>query len=57
MKTYVIKYLEDGNIEGATNNPNKWLELHNKQREQDGSKPEQMFEFEFIKVKETNFVQ
>ena len=46
---YLVIYKEDRTIEGITNDPDKWLENHNSDREADGESPEYEDDFEFNK--------
>ena len=45
---YVIIYKDNGELEGVTNNPDKWIMNHNSNRWEDGEEPEEKDEFNFI---------
>ena len=56
QKTFVIYWhgnYGDRDLIGTTNNPNKWIIEHNKERERDGSNKEKLSDFEIIET--TNF--
>ena len=45
---YIIVYKEHNTIEGTTDNPDKWLEEHNKERASQNELIESKEEFEFL---------
>ena len=62
MSLYIIKYnakydpIPGGeSIEGITDNPKKWLKIHNKERLADGNSEEGEDEFDFDDIGESLF--